>query len=165
MTEEKQQTNTTEPTTEPSDLEVCKKQAEEYLNNWKRERADFINYKKDEAQRMTEFVKFANESLILETIEVLDDLELAQKNFKNEGLGEIIKKFKDMLKKYGVNEIEAEGKQFDPNLHEQVFADSGEPLPSGTYSTGNIQKIRSGYAMNGKVIRAARVRILASKLN
>ena len=52
----------TEKTVEEK-LAECQKQAEEYLNNWKRERADFINYKKDEAKRLEEFVKFGNEGL------------------------------------------------------------------------------------------------------
>ena len=147
------------------ELNLCKKQAEEYLNNWKRERADFMNYKKDEAKRMSEFVKFANEPLILEIIESLDDLELAQEDIKNDGLSGVIKKFKNVLKKYGVEEIEIEGKQFDPNLHEQVFADSGESLQQGAYSMGNMQKVRSGYTMNGRVMRVARVRMLGSKIN
>ena len=63
------------------ELEKAKNYAEEYLNNWKRERADFLNYKKDEAKRMEEFVRFANEDLLMETIETLDDLEKAHQNF------------------------------------------------------------------------------------
>lgn len=150
------------------ELDLCKKQAEEYLNNWKRERADFVNYKKDETKRMSEFIKFANEALVLDMIEVLDDLELAQgigqsDRVKNSGLDQIIKKFEDLLKKYGVEKIDIEGETFDANLHEQVFADSGEPLPPGVSMAGNIQKVRNGYTMNGRVIRVARVRMLGSK--
>src|SRR3989338_2467504 len=82
-----------------AELDTCKKLAEEYLNNWKRERADFVNYKKDEGKRMEEFVKFANESLILELLDNLDDLYLAAKQTKDTGLEQIIKKFEDLLKK------------------------------------------------------------------
>lgn len=157
--------NNQKTTDQNTELDNCKKQAEEYLNNWKHERADFVNYKKDEAKRAEEFVRFANEPLILEVIEVLDDLELAQREIKNEGLSKVIKKFKDVLRKYGVEEMEIEGKQFDPNLHEQVFADSSGPIPSGIYLMGNLQKVRSGYTMHGRVLRAARVSIIASKLS
>jgi len=44
----------------------------EYLNNWKRERADFINYKKEESRRLAEFAKFANEDVILEVLEIVE---------------------------------------------------------------------------------------------
>src|SRR3989344_4576364 len=83
--------------------------AEEYLNNWKRERADFLNYKKDEVKRLEEFVKFANEAIVLEVIEILDDLEKAATEIKNEGLDQVSKKFQELLKKYGVERIKTKG--------------------------------------------------------
>ena len=134
---------------------------EEYLNNWKRERADFLNYKKDEARRIEEFVRFANEDVILEVMEIVDDLELAHQNFAkqnlggqagelNKGLEQTIKKFKDLFKKYGVEEIEIDGQKFNPALHEAIETEVGgeKMLP-----------IRAGYTMHGKVIRPARVKI------
>lgn len=123
---------------------------EEYLNNWKRERADFLNYKKEEAKRVEEFVKFANEDLILEAIEVLDDLELAVKELPNVGLEQIIKKFNELFKKYGVERIDVGGK-FDPNLHEAV-----EIIEEGG---GKMVGVRAGYTMHGKLIRPARVKL------
>ena len=64
----------------PKEREEVKKQAEEYLNNWKRERADFINYKKDESKRMEEFLKFSTEGIIMELIDVIDGIETARNN-------------------------------------------------------------------------------------
>src|SRR3989344_5608698 len=64
--------------TEIDKLTKCEQEKEEYLNNWKRERADFLNYKKDEIKRLEEFIKFANEAIVLEVIEILDDLEKAE---------------------------------------------------------------------------------------
>ncbi len=162
MTEEKQQTKTTEPTTEPSELEVCKKQAEEYLNNWKRERADFINYKKDEAKRLEEFVKFANEEIILEAIELVDDLEEAVKHDKDGGLKQIMVKFTNWLKKYGVEKIPVVGEKFNPELHEAVGVKAGRIPASGEWGEGMIE-VRSGYLMRGKVIRPARVKTQINK--
>ncbi|MEK9157927.1 MAG: nucleotide exchange factor GrpE [Patescibacteria group bacterium] len=123
--------------------------AEEYLNNWKRERADFLNYKKEEAKRMEEFGRFANEDVILETIEVVDDLELAVQEYKGIGLEQILKKFKDLFKKYGVEEIEIAGK-FDPALHEAVETEAGGE---------KVIQVRAGYIMHSKVLRPARVKI------
>ena len=121
----------------------------EYLNNWKRERADFLNYKKEEAKRLEEFVKFANEAVILEVIEVIDDLEKASKEVKNEGLDQVLKKFQGLLKKYGVERIEVKD-AFDPLLHEAVEGAEGDKL----------EEVRAGYTMHGQVIRPARVKIV-----
>ena len=133
-------------------LEECQKQAEEYLNNWKRERADFINYKKDEAKRLEEFVKFANEGIILEIIELIDDLEEAAKHDKDGGLKQVMAKFTDWLKKYGIERIKVEGEKFNPELHEAM--ESSEPEGS------KMEEVRDGYTLYGKVIRPARVKIV-----
>jgi molecular chaperone GrpE len=137
--------------------------SEEYLNNWKRERADFLNYKKDEAKRIEEFVRFANEDLVLEMLETLDDLELAVKELKGVGLEPIIKKFKDLFKKYGVEEIEVAGQKFNPEFHEVVATlQESEPRPDGREMEPGGEKmlpVRTGYTMHGKVIRPARVQI------
>lgn len=136
--------DTINATTESSD------KTEEYLNNWKRERADFLNYKKDEARRVEEFVRFANEDVILETMEIVDDLELAVQEYKDIGLEQIIKKFKDLFKKYGLEEIDTKGK-FDPGLHEAIETEVGGE---------KIVQVRTGYMMHGKVVRPARVKII-----
>jgi len=143
-----------------SEFEVCKKQAEEYLNNWKRERADFLNYKKDESKRLEEFVRFANEDLLMETIEVLDDLERARQTFASqnlsgqaaqEGLSQVLKKFQDLLGKYGVERIKVKGEKFEPALHEATESEAGGE---------KLEEVRAGYTMHGRVIRPARVKII-----
>ncbi len=121
---------------------------EEYLNNWKRAQADLINYKKDEGKRMEEFIKFANEDVILEVLDVMGNLELAAEHLKDEGLKQVIKQFESLLKKYGVERIAVGGK-FDPNIHEAVDAiDEAKPL----------EEVRPGYTMHGRVIRPSRVK-------
>lgn len=151
MAEENKQTDAaTVPPAEPTELEISKKQAEEYLNNWKRERADFINYKKDEAKRVEEFVKYANESIILELLEVVDDLDLAAKQETNaDAVKQIIKKTEDLLKKYGVERIKTDGK-FNPEFHEAVSTELGGE---------KMEEVRAGYTMYGKVIRPTRIKI------
>ena len=137
-----------EETKQNNELEEAKKQAEEYLNNWKRERADFINYKKDEARRMEEFAKFATETTILNFIDILDDMERATKEIKNKGLDQILGKFKKILEKNEVERIEIDS--FNPLLHEVVEGTEGDKL----------EEVRAGYMIHGKVIRPARVRII-----
>src|SRR3989338_6406441 len=132
------------------ELDESKKRADEYLNGWKRAQADFVNYKKDETKRLVEFLKFGNERLILEIIEVLDDLDNAAKEIKNPGLDQVIKKFQELLKKYSVERIGVAGKKFDPLVHEAVSTE-----PDGA----KMEEVRAGYMMQDKVIRPARVRI------
>ncbi len=141
---------TPQNTEEKNEPIVEDSKAQEYLDNWKRERADFLNYKKDEARRMGEMLKYANEDVILEVLEILDDLELAVKELKGVGLEQIVKKFTDLFKKYGVERIEVAGAAFNPEIHEAI-----ETEPGGE----KIVEVRAGYTLNGKVIRPARVKI------
>ncbi len=166
------------------EIKKCQLERDEYLNNWKRERADFLNYKKDEAKRLEEFIKFANESVILEVIEVLDDLERAAKEINDEGLNRVLDKFQEFLKKYGVEKIKVEG-AFDPLLHEAVIAETNHRNAEGaeaaenekTYNFGNaeetenienkeekIEEVRAGYIMYGRVIRPTRVKIVKQQI-
>lgn len=168
MIEEKEQSNkelaaqpeTGQTSLAPKEQEECKKQAEEYLNNWKRERADFINYKKDEGKRMEEFLKFSTEGIITELADVIDEIEVARKNLPDSrelkewtaGFDGSLEKLDKFMKKFGVEKIKVQGEKFDPLLHEAVEVQ---------YKDGeNMQEIRPGYTMHGKVIRSARVRII-----
>lgn len=110
---------------------------EEYLNNWKRAQADLINYKKDEMKRMEELIKFGNERLVLEVIELVTGLKM------------VTKQFESLLKKYSVERIAVAGQKFDPTVHEAVA-----PLDNGAA----LEEVRPGYTMHGKVIRPARVK-------
>ena len=133
------------------ELDICRQAADEYLNNWKRERADLINYRKDEAQRIEEIIKYGNESLILEFIEIIDDLELAAKHLEaTAGIKRIIKKFEDMLEKHGVEKMEI-GTVFNPSQQEAISTDD---------AGDNLEEVRAGYTMHGKVIRPARVKLI-----
>lgn len=151
------------------ELEECKKQAEEYLNNWKRERADFINYKKDEARRMKEFLKFSTEGIIMELIDVIDGIEVARSNLPNskelkewtEGFDSSLDKLSKFLEKFGVKKIKVKGEKFNPLIHEVVIV--GEVIDG--INPEYVEEIRPGYTMHGKVIRPARVKLVAHKIN
>lgn len=153
-----------------NESEECKK-AEEYLNNWKRERADFINYKKDEKKRTEEFLKFSTEGIITELIDVIDGIEVARKNLPDlqelkewtDGFDGSLDKLGQFLKKFGIEKINVADSKFDPLLHEAV-AVSSEALSEGREVQDKdgekIEEIRPGYTMHGKVIRPARVKII-----
>lgn len=136
------------------EAEELKKKADEYLNNWKRERADFLNYKKDEIERTLSLVKHSVEKFVLNLLPILDNIYLAQSHLKDDGLAQIIKQFEEFLAKEGIEVIKTDGKQFDPNFMEAV----GEAEISGE---GNnvAEEVQKGYTMNGKVLRPAKVRV------
>ncbi len=144
------------------EVEKYKRLKDEYLSNWKRERADFLNYKKQELSRIGEIVSYANTDLILKILPILDNFEIAENqvsgeliNDETKGLLQIKAQLQDFLKKQGVEEIESVGKKFDPILHEaveEIDADGQEP---GMV----IEEIKKGYKINERVIRVARVRV------
>jgi len=143
------------------DLEDTKAKCEEYLNGWKRERADFLNYKKDEMERIGQLIKYSNEELILKIIPILDNIYLAESHVPDElkdnawieGFNQIKNQLSDFLTKEGIEPIETIGKDFDPSLMESVgYTEGGE---KDTIS----EEVQRGYTMHGKVIRVAKIKI------
>lgn len=141
-------------------LEKCMSEKDELLNNWKRERADFINYKNGESKRMEEFLKFSTEGIIMELIDVIDGIEVSRNNLPEvkelkewtDGFDGALDKVEKFLKKFGAEKINVKGQSFDPLLHEAVEVKDKDGQ--------NIEEIRPGYTLHGKVIRPARVKIV-----
>ena len=141
-------------------LEEAKEKAEKYLANWQRAEADFINYKRRSEQERAEMASFANATLISDVLPVLDDLERALENAPNdldgptwvEGIRLIYRKLKAVLEDQGLLEIEAEGKDFDPNLHEAVMCVEGEE--------GKVcEEIQKGYRFRDRLLRPSKVKV------
>lgn len=144
--------------------ELAKVSAErdEYLNGWKRAKADLINYQKDEARRFEEFARYASKELIRELITVMDSFDLAiaaMADKVDKGTLMIRTQLEDVLKKQGLERLAvAVGAPFDPAVHEAVAAvESSEP--PGTV----VEEVERGYALNGRVIRPARVKVAKEK--
>jgi len=152
-------------------LKECKQKCDEYLNNWKRERADFLNYKKGEIEKIGLLRKYAKEDIILKILPVLDNIYLAEeqlpKNLKNASAGssqaiEWTKGFlqtrnlvSNFLKKEGIEEIKTIGEKFDPSLMEAI----GEIEVKGKEPGLIIEEVQKGYKMHQKIIRPAKVKI------
>ena len=140
------------------EVEKLKGKAEEYLTGWKRERADFLNFKKAESERMQKYINITKDELILDFLPILDNIYLAEKELPKDnnwakGFLGIKAMILDFLKKQGVEEIDCLNKHFDPHFHEAVEQVKGE-------KSGIIVKvIQKGYTLNNKVIRPARVKI------
>lgn len=142
---------------------------QEYLNGWKRERADFLNYKKEETEKIGQLIKYANEELILKILPILDNIYLAEKELpeeiKNnkwtEGFLQIKIQLLDFLQKEGIEAIEVLGKKFDPNFMDVMEEIAEKPeIESNEQETGIVvEEIQKGYTLRGKIIRPAKVKI------
>lgn len=145
-------------------LEDCQKISEEYLAGWQRARADFLNYKKEEMARVGEFLKYANEELILKILPILDNFDKAIKempdDLKNDeyfkGLWQIRIQFKDFLKNHGVEGIKSVGEKFDPNFHEVVEEVEIKDKEADIV----VEEIQKGYKINGRLLRPAKVKVV-----
>src|SRR3989344_5898498 len=113
------------------DIEKLKGECEEYLNGWKRAKADLSNYKKDEFKRLEELVRFANEDIVRDLLNILDSFDLALRAMEESGEVEkgvylIQNQLEDLLRRRGLEKIEAhEGDVFAPSLHEAVMLVDG----------------------------------------
>lgn len=122
--------------------------------------ADFQNYKRRVEKEKSEIYDYANQKILAELLTVLDNFEraLAQEcadEAYEKGMSMIFKQFREVLEKSGLEEIEALGKDFDPNFHHAVMTDNNEDYESGQV-TGVLQK---GYKLHGKVVRPAMVKV------
>jgi molecular chaperone GrpE len=154
------QENIKKEDTNKNEVEELKLKCEEYLNGWKRERADFLNYKKDEAERISSLVKYANEDIIYKLIPILDNFNLAAKHLQDQGFLQIKKQLEDLLVKEGIETIEVLGKPFDPNTMEILGETDRGPASIQTIQADTVaEEVQKGYTLNGKLIRPAKVKI------
>lgn len=142
-------------------LKRCKKEKDDYLSGWKRARADIINYKKEEKERMEGFLKLSVQEFIFKLLPLLDDLERAEERLSEKtkelkevkGLLQIRKKLKDILEKEGLEEVEVLGKSFDPRYAEAIDVMEEKGLDEEKV----VEVIEKGYKLHGRVIRPAKV--------
>lgn len=138
-------------------------QAAEYLEGWKRARAEFSNYKKRVDRELQDAYLRAAGDAITRYLSILDDLERAQQDIPKDeksanwaqGIDLIYRKMKAMIEAEGVKVIEAEGQPFDPNLHEAISHEESDELREGYV----IDVVQQGYRMGDRVLRPAMVRV------
>jgi molecular chaperone GrpE len=150
-------------------IEKLEKEKDDYLKGWQQERADVLNYKRREEERMDGAIKFANQSLLKELISVLDNFDFTFSNLESlqkeenaksknwetmlKGIYLIKSSLERIVKEYGLVKIDSLGKVFDPTLHEAInyIKDSNQPPDIIT------EELQSGYSLNGRTIRSAKV--------
>jgi molecular chaperone GrpE len=146
-----------------AELEQARAKAEEYLDGWQRARAEFANYKKRVERDQSQVYQNAAGSVIKRFLEIVDDLERALKNKPGEaegaawsnGIELIYRKFLNILEAEGIQRIDAEGKEFDPNFHEAITQEDSDAHESGYI----IEVVQHGYLIGDRVLRPALVRV------
>lgn len=150
----------------PEQLEELKQRAAKADENWDRllrTTADFDNYKKRAAREKQEAIKFANENLIGKLIPVLDALDMAlaaTQHAQNQaaqslqtGINMVYQQLKSVLSEAGLEEINAAGRPFDPNLHEAVSQKETAEVPEDHVA----EQMRKGYKLRERLLRPASV--------
>jgi molecular chaperone GrpE len=125
-----------------------------------RSQADFENYKKRAAREKEEAIRYANSSLLERLVTIVDNFELGLEAAKEEGeespvysgMALVLKQLNDFLAENGLQPIEAEGKKFDPNLHEAIAHQPSE-FPDETV----IRQTRRGYRFKDRLLRPSQV--------
>ncbi len=129
--------------------------------------ADFDNYRKRQENEREELLKFGTENALKKLIEVLDNFERGKKALESvedcqkvkESFDLVHKQTIEALKKLGLEEIETEGKEFDPNFHEAVMQTSTSEHPENTI----VNELQKGYKLGDKVLRPALVNVATSQ--
>jgi molecular chaperone GrpE len=153
----------TEVETLREEIDLLQQQSNEYLDGWQRERAEFANYKKRKERESQQLRESITGNIIRKYLEVVDDLERALQNRPAddegaswaEGIELVYRKFLTALESEGVVQMQVEGTQFDPNLHEAISQEPSEEFESGQV----IEVLRKGYMLGERVLRPASVRI------
>ena len=129
--------------------------------------ADFDNYRKRQEQERENLLKYGAENTLKKLIEVLDNFDRGEKAIENvedcqkvkESFNLVLKQMKDTLTKLGLEVIETEGKEFDPNFHEAVMQTPTNEHPEGTI----INELQKGYKIGDKVLRASLVNVASAE--
>jgi len=126
-------------------------------------KAEFENYKKRILKEQTQFLELASQNLIAKLLPVLDNFELAlfaaeettdyEKLLR--GIEMVYGEFKDLLYKEGLMTVEAEGKEFNPEVHEAVMQVHSEKHEDNTV----VDVLRQGYTFKGRLLRPALVKV------
>lgn len=160
-----------------SDLDISMKESEynrlikdaaEYKDKYLRLFAEFDNARKRMDREKMEFVKYANEGLLAEFLNILDDLERSMEAAKQkhedyeaflQGIEMVMAHIYEMLKKNNVKPIDVKGKKFDPHFHEPLMQEETESADEGTI----LDVFQKGYVFGDRVLRTAKVKVASVK--
>lgn len=141
-------------------LKKAIEEKQEYLNSWQRDKAEFVNARKRDQDAQKDFARFSNQNLIEELIPVLDSFNMAMGNKEvwekvdknwRVGVEYISNQLRKVLEDFGLKEIDPIGKPFDPMRDEAI--------EDGKISDIVTTVVQKGYELNGKVLKAPKVKI------
>ena len=129
--------------------------------------AEFENFRRRTAKESFEIIATANAKLLGKLTEVLDDFNLAfdpkHKSDKLEdvekGMSLIYNKFKNLLSDEGLTEVDPQGEEFDPNLHDALMQQPSDTVPENRI----IQVLQKGYKAKNKILKHAKVIVSTGK--
>ena len=141
-------------------LEEVQKELDSTKDSFQRTLAEYDNYRKRTAKEKTENFNLGKIQAVTNLLPVLDTLELAlnapcQDESYKKGIEMVMTQAMNAFSNMGVEQIEAVGKEFDPNFHAAVMQEASEEFESG-FVTKELQK---GYKMGDKVIRPSTVAV------
>ncbi len=152
-----------------ADLKQLKKEKEEYLTGWQKERADFSNYKKQEDDRRAMFSESMRERILTRFLSVVDSFNMAFANREawekvdenwRKGVEYIYSQMNGIFEEYGVKPIGEEEEPFDPNIHQSIDMVETDKKELDHKVANVIQK---GYKLGDRVLRPARVNVYEYK--
>lgn len=122
--------------------------------------ADFQNYKRRSEKEKGDIYAYANEKIVLQLLDVIDNFERALDHDSTdegyvEGMRMIFQQLNGVLEKAGLEEIKALGEDFDPNFHNAVMTEDNADFESGKVT----EVMQKGYLLNSKVIRPSMVKV------
>ena len=138
-----------------------KEEIEALNDKYQRLQAEYTNYRRRTAEEKKTVGLFANEKIVTELIPVIDNMERAMDSAQDKedpmykGVELVYKQLLDALAKFGVEEIKAEGCEFDPSFHMAVMQEEVEGVEAGKV----VMVLQKGYKLGTKVIRASMVKV------
>ncbi len=152
----------------PEEKENLQNQVQEYKDKYIRLCAEFDNVRKRYEREKTEYLKYANERLLVDFLSIMDDLDrsvaVARAQHQDyaaflKGIEMVMARVRDILKTYQVKPIEAVGQKFNPHFHEILMQVESEDVDGVKV----IEEFQKGYYMADRVIRTAKVKVAVEK--
>jgi molecular chaperone GrpE len=146
---------------ESAEVDEKEQKIEELTDTLQRLQAEYANYRRRTQQEKETMGIFANEKILNELIPVMDNMERAmdacadKEDSMYKGIDMVQKQLKATFDKFGLEEIQADGQEFDPNLHLAVMQESVD----GVDANKVVMVLQKGYKLNTKVLRPAMVKV------
>ena len=144
---------------ENKEVEELRVKCQEYLDGWKRAKADYKNLARQSDKKVNDLVEYTSAGIILEVLSIYDHFKLALKHSSDqsddkwlEGIKHIKKEFEQFLNKFEIEEIKTVGQEFNPEFHEALSSEDSDKDENTV-----IKEIKPGYKIKDKVLQPAQV--------